>query len=294
MYESLRMNYLTVNIIGAGKLGKTIGCLLVKSKLIKIGAVCNTTFISSHNAIKFIGDGTYSPDIAHLPPADITFITTPDDKIANVCKELHRNQFITAGKIVLHCSGSLTSEVLNSLKEKHCFVASAHPMHSFAEPEVSIKEYEGTYCALEGDEQAILKLKPLFDAIGSNSYQINKDKKSLYHAAGVFASNYLITLSQQALSCMHEAGVEDDMALDIILNIMKGSLFNLENMRSSKNALTGPLKRGDISTVKKHLNSFQDVNQKKLYSVLGQATLDLTDIENNVKEKLQELFENNE
>ncbi len=275
-----------VNIIGAGHLGKTIGHLLVRHRLVKIGSICNRSEISTTNAIKFIGQGKVCPNISELPPADITFITTPDDLISATCEELSRNPFIEKGGIVLHCSGSLTSDALISIKKKGCYVASVHPMRSFAKPELSVEEYRGTYCAIEGDKEALPNIQSLFNSIGSITYEIDKRKKSSYHAAGVFASNYLVTLAQQALSCMKDAGVEEEMAMHVITNIMRGTVSNLEKTLSPEQSLTGPIKRGDVSTIMKHMESFTDREQQHLYADLGKATLRLTDHSSVKKEKI--------
>lgn len=281
---------LLVNIIGAGHLGKTIGHLLVKHQLVNIGAICNRTKRTTTNAIKFIGQGKYCPMISELPPADITFITTPDDLISATCEELSRNPFIKMGSVVLHCSGSLSSDALISIKAKGCYVASAHPMRSFAKPELSVAQYSGTYCAVEGDKEALAPVCFLFNAIGSTTYEIDRMKKSSYHAAGVFASNYLVTLAQQALSCMKDAGVENEMAMHVITNIMRGTVSNLEKTLSPEQSLTGPIKRGDIATIMNHMASLTDMEQKHLYAALGKATLHLTDHSTAKKEEFTRAF----
>lgn len=268
---------LSVNIIGAGHLGKTIGFLLARQHAaVKINAIYNTSEMSAKEAIEFIGSGVYCPSIQELPPADLNIIATPDDFIQEVCEALSKNNHLKPGSIVMHCSGSLSSEVLSSVSEKGCFVASVHPMRSFAKPELSVEQYQGTYCAIEGDERAVHLLKALFEKIGSITYEIDRTKKASYHAAGVFASNYLVTLAQQAQTCLNEAGVEREMAMQIITNLMKGSLANLERTLSPTQSLTGPIQRGDTSTIKKHMDALLNPEQKKLYSSLGKATLQLT------------------
>ncbi|MFI4963377.1 MAG: Rossmann-like and DUF2520 domain-containing protein, partial [Legionellales bacterium] len=243
---------LLVNIIGAGNLGKTIGHLLVKNQLVSIAGLCNTSKKSVDASIKFIGDGRYFPSINLLPAADITCITTPDYLIEEACIALSKNPLLKQGSIVFHCSGSLTSDILKPVLDKGCYVASVHPMRSFAQPELSVEHYQGTYCAIEGETQAKTILSRLFEAIGSTTYEINKEKKSVYHAAGVFASNYLVTLAQQSLECLKEAGVEQETAMHLIINLMQGSVSNLEKTASPAASLTGPIQRGDVSTVKKH------------------------------------------
>lgn len=277
---------LLANIIGAGHLGKTIAHLLVKNQLVSIGAVCNTSEISARRAIEFIGDGQYCPTIEALPPADITFITTPDDLITEACFALGKNPRLKPGSVVLHCSGSLTSDALVAAREAGCSVASIHPMRSFAQPETSVQQYSGTYCAFEGDVAASAVVRSLFDSIGSITYEISKEKKSLYHAAGVFASNYLVTLSQQALSCLEGAGVEHDIAMRVISNIMRGTVNNLETTLSPQQSLTGPIQRGDALTISKHMQALPS-DKKSLYSILGTVTLPLSRVDEGKKEAMK-------
>ena len=281
---------LLINMIGAGHLGQTIAHLLSKNPLVQIGAICNTSEASSSQAITFIGGGVYCPSIAQLPPADITFITTPDDLISSICEALSNNKQIKPQSTVLHCSGSLSSDVLLSVKEHHCYVASVHPMRSFANPELSVKQYQGTYCAMEGDNDALCLLQDVFHSIGSITYLIDKTKKSLYHAAGVFASNYLVTLSQQALLCFKEAGVDNEIAMRIITTLMQSTVSNLTETLSPDTSLTGPIQRGDRSTVIKHLVSLKSP-MKELYSLMGEATIPLTTHDNATKELLKEALD---
>lgn len=265
------MTYL-VNIIGAGNVGKTIGYFLVTKGLAKIGAVQNTTKESARKAIEFIGEGEFFSDLNGLPKADITFITTPDDFIADTC--LKYSNYFKPRSIIIHCSGRLTSDVLSSAKKQECSIVSVHPMHSFAKPELSILQYDGTFCAIEGDLGILQTISLLFENIGSITYTIDKEKKAFYHAAGVFASNYLVTLSKQASLCMEEAGVEHGMAMKIITSIMKGTVNNLEKTLSPEQSLTGPIQRGDISTIKNHMSALaSNTEQRELYSLLGKATL---------------------
>jgi predicted short-subunit dehydrogenase-like oxidoreductase (DUF2520 family) len=281
---------ISVNIIGAGCLGKTIGYLLSKTELVQIRAIYNRTKESTLNAIKFIGAGHYCSSIAELPAADMTLIATPDEHISSTSIMLSKSRDLKQESIVYHCSGSLTSEVLIAVKEKGCYLGSIHPMRSFATPQLSISQYQGTYCAMEGDTEAISTIRYLFNAIGSITYEIDKQKKSLYHAAGVFAANYLVTLAQQAFLCLQEVGIEKKTAMNVIANIMSGTVENLETL-SPQDALTGPIKRGDSATIRNHLQSLANLEQKNLYSVLGIATLALTTHSDENKEQLAKILE---
>lgn len=281
---------LTINIIGTGNLGKTIGRLLNIHHLATIQGIYNRTLAHSIEGAQFIGAGTPISDIHSLPAADIQFITTPDDAIAETCLMLCQNKNIKPGSIIIHCSGAFTSDILLPIKPLGCFVASIHPMHSFANPEISVSQYAGTFCSIEGDPQATEVLTPLFEAFGSQLYFINKEKKALTHVAGVFASNYLITLSQQALSCLQEAGVEQNIAMKIIAHLMKGTVLNLEKTMSPENSLTGPIQRGDTVTIKNHLAALENAQQKDLYALLGQATMNITPHSKSKLESLRKMF----
>ena len=277
----------TINIIGAGRLGQTFGHLCLQLGLIKINGVCNLSLNSAIAAIDFIGEGTPYVDISSLPHADITVITTPDDRIEHIASALSDSGKIRTGDIFFHCSGVLTSDALIALKAKKAFIACLHPMQSFAEP--STHTLHETYCAIEGDAQAIEVLEPIFQAIGAITYSIEKDKKALYHAAGVFASNYLVTLSQQAIQCLLQVGVDEHMAPEVVLSLMQSTLDNLKRTKSPAKALTGPLQRGDISALQSHLRELLPL-PKALYKALGRATLPLTAHSRILQKKLRDLF----
>lgn len=280
----------TINFIGAGNLGKTIGRLLVINKIGTIVGICNQSEESTRKAIDFIGAGHYYSDVSALPNADLTLITTPDDVIGRVCKEYSNNPFIKEGNIVIHCSGSLGSDILFSVKKKGVLTASIHPMRSFANPEYSAMHYRGTFCALEGDAEALNIIQPIFDAIGSTTYLIDASNKSSYHAAGVFASNYLVTLSLQALHCMTFSGVEEPLAMQIITNIMSGTISNLQTTLSPHQSLTGPIQRGDITSIQSHMAHLPNQKLRRLYSILGEATLELTDHDEDKKKVIREVL----
>ncbi len=282
---------LTINIIGAGRVGKTIGKLCVSNTVGKILGVYNRSAKNAAEAVTFIGQGSPFYSLEDLPAADITFITTPDDAIEPICAELVALKRLRKNSIVLHCSGSLPSGVLADAKSCDCALASVHPMRGFADPELSVAQYAGTYCALEGEEKATEILKPLFEALGSITYFIRSDKKEIYHAAGVFASNYLITIAQEALNCLAEAGVPSEIAMNAIISLMSSSVNTLKESQSPEKALTGPLKRGDIHTIEKHLNAMHDtVLTQDLYRAAALCTLKLTTLPEEKKDAITALL----
>ena len=279
---------ITINIIGAGRLGKTLGKLMVDCGVGTLAGVCNASWASSLQAIQFIGQGTPCSQIRALPPADLTLITTPDDKIARCCDELVKTNHWQPNGIIAHGSGALSSSILQSAKDKGGLIASVHPMRSFADPQRSVEEYPGTFCAIEGDKEATVLLHAWFRAMGSITYSINGAHKSAYHAAGVFATNYLVTLFEKANVCLNEAEIDSETAVPIILNMMRGTLNNIERTKSPAASLTGPIQRGDFETISKHLETVSD---PKLYKAMALATLEIAQLPKAVEEKIKALLQ---
>ncbi len=264
-----------INIIGLGNVGQTLAKMLVDLKLANIAGIYNRTEEKALAGIKFIGQGKYCKSISALPRADLTFITTADDFIEKASFEYSLNNNLQAGSIVVHCSGVLPASCMHVLQEKGFYICSIHPMHSFVDPHVSLQKYPGTYCAIEGDKVAIDVVSQLFAALGSKIIRVASDSKPLYHAAGVFASNYLLTLSEQALRCLHAAQIVEDDALGLVVSLMQSTINNLSVKKSPESALTGPVKRGDFATIDKHLDALSNINLKDFYTFMLEKTKDL-------------------
>lgn len=278
-----------INFIGAGRVGKTIAKQIVDSKVATVQGVCNRSLESGKKAIAFIGQGKAFSGIQELPPADVTFITTYDDVITNCCQNLTKSRNLKIGSVILHCSGSFSSDLLISLKEKNCYIASVHPMRSFSVPFDMNRDYTN-YCTFEGDDAALNLLSRLFKTMNYSIHPIDKKNKSIYHAAGVFASNYLVTLFESALFCLKNAGITKENGFKIILNLMKNTIDNLEFAQSTETVLTGPISRGDLEVIGNHLQALSKTNLMELYKVLGLSTLTLTNLSDSKKEAFARMF----
>lgn len=264
-----------MNIIGLGNLAQTLAKLFIEKQLVKIGGIYNRTEENARKGINFLGEGTYFRSIQSLPAADVTFITTKDDFIPQASLEYSLNLNIQPGSIIVHCSGVMTASSMDILRIKGCYLCSVHPMHSFIDPNVSCHQFSGTFCAVEGDEAAVVVVSELFKAIGARLIKIASVNKPLYHAAGVIASNYLLTLAQQALKCLNEAQVEEEIALELLIELMKSTISNLAIKKAPKAALTGPLKRGDAAVIDSHLQAFTDETTKSFYKFMLDKTREL-------------------
>jgi predicted short-subunit dehydrogenase-like oxidoreductase (DUF2520 family) len=277
----------SLSIIGAGALGKTIVKLLITHNDITLQAVCNRSMSSAQKACVFIGAGSACCDIPSLPCADIVMISVNDDAIEPTCQMLSRT--IKPGTIVFHTSGSCDARLLKSAKAQGALAASVHPIHGFSNPALSLDTYAGSYCSIEGDADAVAVLTPIFEAIGSHTFLIDSTKKALYHAACFFSANAATALLEQSRQCFIDAGAPSDIAKAMPMNLMQSALNNAQASPGIKEALTGPFKRGDINTIKKHIASLSG-DALEHYKHLGRLVLELSPLADEKKHAISALL----
>lgn len=266
---------LSINIIGAGRLGKSIAKLINLYTEHYIQGICNSSLESSIQAKAFIGTGDVFSDVDELPPADVTLITTNDANISKIAKKLSESEHLKNGSIILHCCGALPSDILEPLKARDCKIGSVHPMRTFSDPTLSVAQFKGTFCAIEGDPELIPFCKDLFSRMGGITYTIDKKYKSVYHASAVVAANYVVTLAHIASTLLESAGVQKELTVPITVSMMKSAINNLASSLNPESSLTGPIKRGDFFTIAKHMKSLPSKEMKDFYSLLGLMTIKL-------------------
>jgi predicted short-subunit dehydrogenase-like oxidoreductase (DUF2520 family) len=266
----------TLSIIGSGKVGRTLGRLWADRKCVALLDILNRSRQSAQAACEFIGAGCAIEAYDDLRSADIYLIATPDDQIEEACGALAATGRLTAASIVFHCSGAKSASVLHSAATCGAAVASVHPIRSFASPEQSVADFAGTYCGAEGDPRALATLAEMFSAIGGIMVGIDSEHKILYHAAAVFASNYLVTLLDTAQRAYVAAGVAPDMALKLMEPLVRASVDNVFRLGPAA-ALTGPIARGDLATVRMQQDAVSDwqATGGDLYRDFAKLTVDL-------------------
>lgn len=259
----------TLNIIGAGKAGRVLGQQFFLHHVFAIQDIQNRTLSSSKSACEFIGAGKPLADMSGMRAADIYLIAVPDDQIKACSLQLQERNLIQPSSIVLHLSGALSS---GELGLKHG-AASLHPMRSFADPARVATQFANTICTLEGDAYATKVLTHALRQIGAQVVSVKKESKTLYHAAAVFASNYLVTILDAALQTFEAAGISREMARALAEPIAQESFNNVFRL-GAQQALTGPIARGDLNTVTRHREELQqwDDGMAQLYDALATAT----------------------
>jgi predicted short-subunit dehydrogenase-like oxidoreductase (DUF2520 family) len=149
-------------------------------------------------------------------------------------------------------------------------------VRSFADPAAVADDFDGTFCGVEGDAPALALLLPAFEAIGARIVRIDAAAKTVYHAASVFASNYLVTVLDAALRAYAAAGVPPDVARALAAPLAGETLANVLRL-GPETALSGPIARGDSATVARQQAAVAawDAPTGALYEALAAATRDL-------------------
>jgi predicted short-subunit dehydrogenase-like oxidoreductase (DUF2520 family) len=274
---------LTLNIVGAGRLGKTIARLLYVKKLCSIKSVCNKRVESAQKAVEFIGSGKVAKTVQTMGKADVTLVTTKDEFIASCANQL---TYLDDASLVIHCSGALTSSIL----PKRSLRASIHPLMSFSTPQLAIKQFGNTYCTYEGNDRGVARA--LFEKIGGRIIEITQEKKASYHLAATMASNYSYALFDGAYQCFIEAGLDEATSYQLTHSLMQGAIDNVNALKSTQKGLTGPIARADIEVIKNHLSKLHDEKIKALYQALGEYTLRLTTLNDEQKATILAIFKN--
>jgi predicted short-subunit dehydrogenase-like oxidoreductase (DUF2520 family) len=156
-------------------------------------------------------------------------------------------------KIVCHCSGALSSEIFSDISELGGFGVSIHPLFAVSDKYNSYKELSNSYFTIEGSPEKVGELKKLLESFGNTVCIISKDDKVKYHTAAAIASNLVVGLIGLSESLLKECGFDEVSAHKALRPIIQGNIAHILDDGVVK-ALTGPVERNDVNTIKKHLN----------------------------------------
>lgn len=263
---------LTLNIVGAGHVGRVLGRLFGAAGVFAVQDVLTRSAASAQQAVAFIGAGRACAGYAGLRRADVTMLAVCDDQIGAACAALAAAVPLD-GSLVFHCSGALASDQLAAAARGGARVASVHPIRSFADPQAVAAQFAGTYCGVEGDAGALAVLEAALRAIGAQPVAIDAAAKTVYHAAAVFASNYLTTVLDTALRAYQAAGIPEAVARELARPLVNESVANVFRLGPAQ-ALSGPVARGDYATVERQWRAVTQWDEEagRLYRALVAPT----------------------
>ncbi len=262
-----------VAILGAGKVGCAVGVTLGKAGL-PVVAVTTRSARTATQAAHLTGGAPCTDNPCAAALADIVLVTTNDDAIAQVVSQVAEAGAFRSGQLVVHMSGALRLDVLEPAARAGALIGAAHPLRSFATYYQAVRDIPGSVFGVTAGPDAAEQLDALVRALDGRSHNVPDDRKILYHAAAVMASNYLVAVEDMATQLLADAGFDESTAIETLGTLARGTLDNVVQLGTT-NALTGPIVRGDVETVRGHIAALEGLpaDRLELYKTLGRHTL---------------------
>ena len=237
-----------IGFIGAGRVGSALAVAFAKAGW-EVTAVASRDD-ARRTRFQHLVPGARAFEMAQavLDDADLIFITVPDDAIAHVAQSLH----LYSGQALVHTSGALPASVLGPAMAAGTNSGGFHPLVAFADHDQALADLSGATIAVEGDEALLPLLAELAESIGANPVTLPEGGKTAYHAAAMMAAGGLVGLLDAIASVAALAGLDEKTALAVYAPLARQSLANAERLGIAE-ALTGPLLRGDVGTLRGHL-----------------------------------------
>lgn len=281
-----------ISIIGAGRVGQTIGRLAHQSGY-EIADVVSRSERTARAAVRFIGAG--KPRLsarARLSAADLILIATPDDRIDKASELVLNNASSFDRAIALHTSGALASDALARLSERGLSAGSCHPLQTFESPARALEIIPNSYFCIEGEPRAVRAARQLVRRMGARYFEIPTRMKSLYHAAAVMASGGVVALASISLEMLNRCGLSDAQSIKVLMPLIEGTVSNVRAV-GPRHAITGPVPRGDAGTIKRNMKAIAELDEQwlELYRQLALRSLTLADKRNIDRASLARLIE---
>jgi len=260
----------SVGFIGAGTVGTALAARLNK-KGYAVTAVSSRTSTSAERLAAVVGKcQIHDSGQGVADAAEMVFITTPDAVIPQIAAQVRWHP----GQSVVHCSGADSLDVLTPAAKNGALTGGFHPLQTFASITHAIQNIPGSTFALEAEEPLLGMLREMAVALEGRSIALRPGDKVLYHAAAVFACNYLVTLMKLATDLWQTFGASSPQAVEALLPLVRGTTNNLENV-GLPDCLTGPIARGDSGTIQKHIMALKARAPQLLpaYRELGRQTI---------------------
>jgi predicted short-subunit dehydrogenase-like oxidoreductase (DUF2520 family) len=248
-----------LHVAGAGAVGTTLAAALARQGW-PLGEIACRTLDRARARCALIGGGTPTtiealadPDRPADPAPVLLLIGVPDRAIREVGDGLARRCW-PEGSVALHLSGAIEVDSLAALARAGLATGGLHPLKSFVDVEHDVATLAGTVMAIEGAPQAASLAEAVAARLGGEPFRLAAGCRPAWHAAASHACNHLVALVDQALDLMQAAGLPRDDARHALLPLLRGTLDNLSTHPPGE-ALTGPVVRGDVPAVERHLQA---------------------------------------
>ncbi|HZW38441.1 MAG TPA: F420-dependent NADP oxidoreductase [Ignavibacteriaceae bacterium] len=287
-----------VSIIGAGKISYSIANLFLQNKIKILSIISRSKESADKLAAKFkinISSNNYNDLDKNT---SIFILAVPDNEIETIAEHLAKQNINFKESLFIHLSGAQDISLLKALKDKGAAIASIHFMQTF--PTKEIVDLKSEYVVIETDEDEVFNfLFELSVRFNLKPLKLNSSEKTLYHLSGVFACNFLLSNLYLAELTYKDLSISENIPMfrymdNIITNTLKNAKEN-----GAANSISGPIVRGDLDTIKKHIEVMQKpeyknsniiemyiVQSEMLLKILEQKNKGLTESQKNIRDYL--------
>lgn len=245
-----------VGVIGSGAVGGSLARALADSRAKIIAVTARNGEHAAALARRIPGCRAVATPAEVVAASDLILLAAPDDTITPLAESLSWR----AGQRVVHFSGALGARALAAAAERGATVAALHPLMTFTRAlaagplDAILARLRGCVWALETEDEALREaLRAMVAALGGQVALLTESGRIPYHIAGVLASNYVVTLMGAATALWESFGADRALAREALLPLMRASVENLTTLEPSA-ALSGPIARGDVGTIRAHLD----------------------------------------
>ena len=239
----------SIGVVGAGRVGAVLAAALRSTGHEIVAAAGESDASRVRIQMLLTGVPRLKPT-AVSRSAELLLLTVPDDMLGNVVKQLAASGAIRKGQYVAHTSGRHGLSVLAPAAAVGAHVLALHPAMTFTGTELDLPRLAGCAFGVTADEAETVALaETLVSDLGGRVVWVPEDKRTLYHAGLAHGANHLVTLVAEAMELLRASGAEDPAAT--LRPLLTAALDNALSFGDA--ALTGPIVRGDIGTVRAHL-----------------------------------------
>ena len=260
----------TIGFIGAGAVGGSLAVAMHRAGYPVVSVASRTHASAESFASRIPGCVPYRSMQRLVDSVGFVFITTPDDSIGPVCNSVRWSE----GQGVAHCSGAASLDLLDGAAARGAFVGAFHPLQAFSSVEEGAQNIPGTTFGIEAAPELQEYLDQLASDIGGNPISLRAEDKVLYHLSGVLMGNLLTVLVSVAASIWPKFDHTRDEGVRALTPMMGAVARNLAGVGVPQ-AVAGPFPRGDVGTIRKHLEALRSsaLEYLPLYCELALAGL---------------------
>jgi predicted short-subunit dehydrogenase-like oxidoreductase (DUF2520 family) len=255
-----------VGVVGAGRVGAVLAAALRQAGH-EIVAVAGES-PASRTRIETLLPGVHVDKPSAVARAcDLLLLTVPDDMLGNVVAMLSASGAIRPGQKVVHTSGKHGLAVLQPAADLGAEVLAMHPAMTFTGTDVDLGRLPGCVYGVTATLDTHELARDLAADLGGSIVWVPEDRRVLYHAGLAHGANHLVTLVTQAMDLLRASGAEDPAGT--LRPLLNAALDNALSYGSA--ALTGPIVRGDVETVRAHLADIATASPATLESYVAMA-----------------------